>query len=40
MQELRMATFKCHVHNIFRKVTLGSRLKLLLRVQQEADKLR
>jgi len=33
---IAMATVKIHVHNIFRKVHVGSRLHLLLRVQQEA----
>ncbi len=33
---IAMATVKIHVHNIFRKVKVGSRLQLLLRVQQEA----
>lgn len=37
---IAMATVKIHVHNIFRKVNVGSRLQLLLRVQQEADKLK
>ena len=36
---IAMATVKIHVHNIFRKVQVGSRLQLLLRVQQEAKKL-
>ncbi|MCU0236139.1 MAG: LuxR C-terminal-related transcriptional regulator [Acidobacteria bacterium] len=35
---IAMATVKIHVHNIFRKVQVGSRLQLLLRVQQEAKK--
>ncbi len=35
---IAMATVKIHVHNIFRKVKVGSRLQLLLRIQQEADK--
>jgi DNA-binding CsgD family transcriptional regulator/streptogramin lyase len=37
---IAMATVKIHVHNIFRKVKVGSRLQLLLRIQQEADKLK
>jgi ligand-binding sensor domain-containing protein/DNA-binding CsgD family transcriptional regulator len=35
---IAMATVKIHVHNIFRKVKVNSRMKLLLRVQQEAKK--
>jgi ligand-binding sensor domain-containing protein/DNA-binding CsgD family transcriptional regulator len=37
---IAMATVKIHVHNIFRKVKVGSRLQLLLRVQREAEKLK
>lgn len=36
---IAMATVKIHVHNIFRKVKVGNRLQLLLRIQQEAKKL-
>ena len=34
---IAMSTVKIHVHNIFRKVKVGSRLQLLLRVLQEAE---
>jgi ligand-binding sensor domain-containing protein/DNA-binding CsgD family transcriptional regulator len=37
---IAMATVKIHVHNIFRKVKVGSRLQLLLRIQREAEKLK
>jgi DNA-binding CsgD family transcriptional regulator len=36
---IAMATVKIHVHNIFRKVGVGSRLQLVLRLQQEARRL-
>jgi ligand-binding sensor domain-containing protein/DNA-binding CsgD family transcriptional regulator len=36
---IAMATVKIHVHNIFRKVRVGNRLQLVLRLQQEAKKL-
>lgn len=36
---IAMATVKIHVHNIYRKVGVGSRLQLVLRLQQEARKL-
>ncbi len=37
---IAMATVKIHVHNIYRKVGVGSRLQLVLRLQQEAQKLK
>ena len=37
---IAMATVKIHVHNIFRKIKVGSRLQLLLRIQQEAKNLK
>ncbi|HOW43813.1 MAG TPA: two-component regulator propeller domain-containing protein [Candidatus Aminicenantes bacterium] len=36
---IAMATVKIHVHNIYRKVGVGSRLQLVLKLQQEAQKL-
>ncbi len=36
---IAMATVKIHVHNIYRKVEVGSRLQLVLKLQQEAQKL-
>lgn len=36
---IAMATVKIHVHNIYRKVGVGSRLQLVLKLQQEARKL-
>ena len=35
---IAMATVKNHVHNIFRKVKVNSRMQLMLRVQQEVKK--
>jgi ligand-binding sensor domain-containing protein/DNA-binding CsgD family transcriptional regulator len=35
---IAMATVKIHVHNIFQKIKVGSRLQLLLRIQQESKK--
>ena len=37
---IAMATVKIHVHNIFQKVKVGSRMQLLLRIQEEARKLK
>jgi ligand-binding sensor domain-containing protein/DNA-binding CsgD family transcriptional regulator len=37
---IAMATVKIHVHNIFQKVKVSNRLQLLLRIQQEAKKLK
>jgi ligand-binding sensor domain-containing protein/DNA-binding CsgD family transcriptional regulator len=37
---IAMSTVKIHVHNIFQKIKVGSRLQLLLRIQQEAKKLK
>ena len=36
---IALATVKIHVHNIFRKIKVGNRLQLLLRIQREAKKL-
>ena len=37
---IAMATVKIHIHNIFRKIKVGNRMQLLLRIQQEAKKLK
>lgn len=37
---IAMSTVKIHVHNIFQKTNVNSRVKLLLRIQQEAKKLK
>ncbi len=37
---IAMSTVKIHVHNIFHKIKVGSRMQLLLRIQQEARKLK
>jgi ligand-binding sensor domain-containing protein/DNA-binding CsgD family transcriptional regulator len=37
---IAMATVKIHVHNIFQKIKVNSRLQLLLRIQQEEKKLK
>jgi DNA-binding NarL/FixJ family response regulator len=36
---IALATVKIHVYNIFRKMGVNSRMQLLLRIQQEANKL-
>jgi len=37
---IAMATVKIHVHNIFQKIKVNNRLQLLLRIQQEENKLK